>query len=62
MATQQDSTALDTTIYADGTVRYWSVYEQAWRKCLASEVSDRELAAMSAAEREAVIAAAEVRA
>lgn len=42
------------TYHRDGTVTYWSVYQQQWiRK--ASEVSDDELAAMSAQERDKVI-------
>ena len=42
-----------TTVHDDGTVTYWSVYEQVWHH-RAEVVPDRELAAMSAAERQRV--------
>jgi len=42
-----------TTVHRDGTVTYWSVYEQCWHP-RAEVVPDRELAAMSAAERKRV--------
>ena len=40
-------------VHRDGTVTYWSVYSQAWRRRVAS-VQDRELAAMSARDRDRV--------
>ena len=40
--------------HRDGTVSYWSVYEQQWRVRVHG-VPDRELAAMSAEERERVM-------
>ena len=45
--------ATATTFHRDGTVTYWSVYQQSW--CHRSRfVSTEELAAMSASERERV--------
>jgi len=46
------SSNFDSTFHRDGTVTYWSVYEQVWRRT--SEIPDSELAAMSIAEREQV--------
>lgn len=40
--------------HRDGTVTYWSVYEQRW-VVRAEQVPDRELAAMGTEERERVI-------
>ena len=40
--------------YQDGTITYWSVYEQVWQH-RASTVPDRELAAMDGRTRERVI-------
>ena len=45
-----------TTIHRNGTVTYWSVYEQCWARH-AHSVPDSELAAMSQRERERVTAA-----
>jgi len=42
-----------TAYHRDGTVTYWSVHNQVWVK-RAGSVPDRELAAMSASERERV--------
>ena len=39
------------TYHRDGTVTYWSVYEQIWRRLPAAEISDQTLATMSASER-----------
>ena len=48
--------AFHTTIHKDGTVTYWSVYQQQWvRRVL--RVPDQELAAMSADERARVVRA-----
>jgi hypothetical protein len=47
---------LHTIIHRDGTVTYWSVYEQCWARH-AHSVPDSELAAMSQREREHVKAA-----
>ena len=44
---------LDNRYYDDGTVTYWSVYEQVWVDH-ADFVPDRELSAMSESEREHV--------
>lgn len=43
-----------TTLHDDGTVTYWSVYEQVWRE-RAQSVPDRDLAAMGQEERLRVI-------
>lgn len=45
--------SIKTTYHRDGTVTYWSVHNQVWVK-RAGSVQDRELAAMSASERERV--------
>lgn len=51
------TTTTSTTIaHRDGTITYWSVYAQEWRR-RAWAVPDRELAAMSPRDRERVIAA-----
>jgi hypothetical protein len=44
---------LATTYHSNGTVTFWSVYQQCWVRT--ADVSDRELAAMSSEERERVI-------
>lgn len=43
-----------TTYHRDGTVTYWSVYEQRW-VVRAEQVPDRELATMGTEERERII-------
>lgn len=45
---------IKTTYHRDGTITYWSVYQQVWIRH-ADEISDRELAAMNESERERVI-------
>lgn len=45
--------SIKTTYHRDGTVTYWSIYDQVWVS-RASNVPDQELAAMSSAERERV--------
>jgi len=48
------------TVHRDGTVSYWSVYQQVRIvRVAASSISDAELAAMPRDERERVIAAQE---
>lgn len=44
-----------TTYHRDGTVTYWSVYDQVWVH-RAMEIEDGELAAMDHDERERVLA------
>jgi hypothetical protein len=47
-------TNFKTTCHRDGTVTYWSVYDQTWKRheyC----IPDRELAAMSETERRRVM-------
>lgn len=41
------------TLHRDGTVSYWSVYNQSWER---GRPGDRELAAMDSAERSQVVA------
>lgn len=43
-----------TTCDRNGTITYWSVYEQVWIRNT-EEISDRELAAMESTERDRVI-------
>jgi hypothetical protein len=43
---------MNTKYHQDGTVTYWSVYQQQWVR--AHDVPARELAAMDAAERACV--------
>jgi hypothetical protein len=45
--------SLKSVCHRDGTVTYWSVYQQSWERRAAS-VPDRELAAMSEHERHLV--------
>lgn len=49
----KDSIEIKTTYHRDGTVTYWSVYNQVWAR-RASSVPNKELAAMSGDERERV--------
>jgi hypothetical protein len=44
-------------LHRDGTVTYWSVYEQCWRRMPIARIPERELAAMERAARERVLAA-----
>jgi len=46
---------LMTILHRDGTITYWSVYEQIWRRSHRMP-SDRELAAMPAHDRDRVVA------
>ena len=45
---------MKTTYHRDGTVTYWSVYDQAWRRHQRT-IQDQELAAMSPKERDRVM-------
>lgn len=45
---------IKATCHKDGTVTYWSVYQQVWVK-RASSIPDNELAAMNNKERERVM-------
>ena len=42
------------TYHRDGTVSFWSVYQNVWERLPASCIDNYELAAMPAAERERV--------
>lgn len=42
------------TLHRDGTVTFWSVYSQTWRRRV-GQVENRELAAMSPEERARVL-------
>ena len=46
--------AIETQLHHDGTITYWSVYRQQWVHRSAA-VPDRDLAAMSPAERSRVM-------
>lgn len=48
------TTTYKTTYHRDGTVTYWSVHQQTWKRH-AAHVPNKELAAMSADEREKVL-------
>jgi hypothetical protein len=44
-------------IHSDGRVTYWAVYRQVWvRRVHPADIPDHELAAMSAEERDQIIA------
>lgn len=43
--------ALATTYHRDGTVSYWSVYAQGWRRAYAHRINARDFEAMTEAER-----------
>lgn len=51
--TEINAMSIKTTYHRDGTVTYWSVYNQVWVR-RASSVPNKELAAMSGNERERV--------
>jgi hypothetical protein len=51
--TQRRVTMKKSICHRDGTVTYWSVYDQVWENHV-EFISDRELAAMSSQERERV--------
>ena len=40
-----------TTIHRDGTVTYWSVYQQQWQRASAAALSDATLASLGARDR-----------
>ena len=42
---------LKNTYHRDGTVTFWSVYQQAWSRCAAGQIDHAELAAMNDSER-----------
>jgi hypothetical protein len=50
---KKDTMELTPTLHSDGTLTYWSVFHQHWTRGIPPV---RELAAMSAAERDAAIA------
>ena len=41
----------EQTYHRDGTVSYWSVYQQVWVRRPADDIPDRELAAMTERQR-----------
>ena len=50
------TTAYAPTFHRDGSVTYWSVYEQQWRRSRNTrDISDREYSAMGGAERGRII-------
>ena len=46
---------MENTLHSDGTITYWSVYQQVWVR-RAEAIPARELAEMGAREREDAIA------
>ena len=40
-----------TTYHRDGTITYWHVYDQTWRRVRAADISAESLATMSNEER-----------
>lgn len=56
LTSPQSSTAdlYRSTYHRDGTVTYWSCYQQAWRRQAASRISDDDLCSMSATDRRRV--------
>lgn len=42
---------LKNTYHRDGTVTFWSCYQQVWTRCDAATIDHAELAAMSHTER-----------
>jgi hypothetical protein len=44
-----------TTFHRDGSVSFWSVYQQQWMREQAIHVSDKHLASMSSHDRERVV-------
>ena len=43
--------SLKNTYHRDGTVTFWSVYQQVWTRCEASQIDAGELAQMNDSER-----------
>ncbi len=48
-----------TTFHRDGSVSFWSVYNQQWVRQSSEHISDQDLASMSAEDRQRVIKMAE---
>ena len=48
----ETKSAYGTTYHRDGTITYWDVHRQQWRR--GSEISDRTLATMSDKDRERI--------
>ena len=48
----------EMTIHIDGTVSHWDVYLQQWRRVSADAISNRVLASLPGADREAIQRAA----
>ena len=40
-----------STFHRDGTITFWDVYQQQWRRQFPAHISDENLAAMSANDR-----------
>lgn len=50
-ATEEKKMSLKNTYHRDGTVTFWSCYQQVWTRCDAARIDHAELAAMSDTER-----------
>ena len=48
----ETKSAYGTTYHRDGTITYWDVFRQQWRR--GAEISDRTLATMSPKDRERI--------
>jgi hypothetical protein len=44
-----------STYHRDGTISYWSTYQQRWIRCFGAGIPDEDYLAMSPLERERVI-------
>ncbi len=44
-----------STYHRDGTISYWSTYQQVWVRCLGVSISDEDFASMSPPERDKTI-------
>ena len=51
IATEETEMTLKNTYHRDGTVTFWSCYQQVWTRCDAARIDHAELAAMSDTER-----------
>jgi len=43
-----------TTFHRDGTITFWDIFQQTWRRLAAADISDHILASMPARERKRI--------
>ncbi len=60
MKTATKTDPYKTKFHRDGTLTFWSVYEQRWNRTRAEHVSDENLASMSAADRKRTLRTANI--